>query len=123
MWGLVVCGLTVAAVLFSGSANARPQEATSTPKATGNVENGKKLYYSERCWECHNLEGQGGNGPRIAPTNLSLAAVTAYVRHPKGQMPPYIEKVMSDAELTDIYAFLQSMPKPPSAKSIPLLNY
>ena len=37
-------------------------------------------------------------------------------------MPPYTSKVVSDSELADIYAFLQSLPQPPAAKSIPLLN-
>jgi hypothetical protein len=37
-------------------------------------------------------------------------------------MPPYTSKVVSDAELTDIHAFLRTIPTPPAAKSIPLLN-
>jgi hypothetical protein len=36
-------------------------------------------------------------------------------------MPPYTSKVVSDAELADIYAYLQSIPTPPPASSIPLL--
>ena len=39
-----------------------------------------------------------------------------------GQMPPYETKAISDSDLTDIYAFLQSVPKPPNPKDIPLLN-
>jgi ubiquinol-cytochrome c reductase cytochrome c subunit len=46
----------------------------------------------------------------------------AYVRQPKGQMPPYTSKVVSDAELADIRAYLASIPEPPPAKYIPLLN-
>ena len=117
-------GLMLAAVLVSGSPNAIAQSDAPAAKASGNVENGKAgLYASERCWMCHNNEAQGGNGPRIGPTSLSLAALTAYIRHPKGQMPPYIPKIVSDAEVADIYAYLQSRPKPVPAKSIPLLNY
>jgi hypothetical protein len=37
-------------------------------------------------------------------------------------MPPYTEKVLPDKELADIYAFLKSLPRPPAATSIPLLN-
>jgi cytochrome c1 len=37
-------------------------------------------------------------------------------------MPPYTSKITSDAELADIYAFLQSLPHPPDAKNIPLLT-
>jgi hypothetical protein len=37
-------------------------------------------------------------------------------------MPPFTEKVVSDAELADIYAFLQSRPRPKPVSEIPLLN-
>jgi ubiquinol-cytochrome c reductase cytochrome c subunit len=37
-------------------------------------------------------------------------------------MPPYTAKVLSDADLADIYAFLQSVPAPPKVDSIPLLK-
>jgi hypothetical protein len=37
-------------------------------------------------------------------------------------MPPYASKVISNAELADIYAFLQSLPQPPKPESIPLLK-
>jgi ubiquinol-cytochrome c reductase cytochrome c subunit len=43
----------------------------------------------------------------------------AYVRAPRGEMPPYAVKVMSDQELADVYA--QSRPRPPAVNSIPLL--
>jgi hypothetical protein len=33
-------------------------------------------------------------------------------------MPPYTEKVVSDAELADIYAFLQARPRPAPIDSI-----
>ena len=45
-----------------------------------------------------------------------------YVRQPAGQMPPYTSKVISDQELTDIFAYLQSRPKGTPSKDIPLLN-
>jgi hypothetical protein len=37
-------------------------------------------------------------------------------------MPPYTLKVLSDAELADIYAFLRSIPPPRGEKDIPSLN-
>jgi cytochrome c1 len=37
-------------------------------------------------------------------------------------MPPYTAKVVSDQDLADIYAFLQSVKQPPPVKDIPLLN-
>jgi mono/diheme cytochrome c family protein len=87
------------------------------------VANGKKLFSKYGCYECHGTEGQGTTaGARLAPKPIALAALVAYVRHPAGQMPPYTSKVVSDTELADIRTYLASVPEPPSARSIPLLN-
>jgi hypothetical protein len=37
-------------------------------------------------------------------------------------MPPFTAKVVSDAELIDVHAYLSSRPAPPPLKDIPLLN-
>jgi mono/diheme cytochrome c family protein len=37
-------------------------------------------------------------------------------------MPPYSEKILSNEDLADIYAYLQSIPKAADYKTIPLLN-
>jgi ubiquinol-cytochrome c reductase cytochrome c subunit len=92
--------------------------------ATANAENGKRLYTSAGCYECHSREGQGGagTGPRLAPNPLAFAAFARQLRQPSNQMPPYTSKVLSDAQLSDIYAFLRSIPQPPDVASIPLLQ-
>jgi mono/diheme cytochrome c family protein len=99
-----------------------PGLAAAQEPAAGNVENGKRLYLKDGCYECHGYAGQGGAGARLAPRVLAAPAFIAYVRHPAGAMPPYTSKVASDAELNDIRAFLATMPAPPPLKSIPLLN-
>jgi mono/diheme cytochrome c family protein len=88
----------------------------------GNVANGKRLYLKDGCYECHGYAGQGGAGARLAPHVLAAANFIKYVRHPAGAMPPYTSKVATDAELTDIRAYLATMPEPPALKSIPILN-
>jgi mono/diheme cytochrome c family protein len=88
----------------------------------GNAENGKRLFVRDGCYECHGYAGQGGAGARIAPKVLPAAAFIAYVRHPAGAMPPYTAKVASDADLTDIRAYLATIPEPPPLKNIPILN-
>jgi mono/diheme cytochrome c family protein len=85
--------------------------------------NGKKLFATFGCYQCHGREGQGGAaGPKLAPKPLPQEALMKYVRNPSGQMPPYTTKVVKDAELADIYAFLRSIPDAQPAKNIPLLN-
>ena len=53
---------------------------------------------------------------------MALEAMSAFLRHTNGRMPPYPEAIMSNADLADIHAYLQSIPKSPDYKSIPLLN-
>src|ERR1700678_4105989 len=89
----------------------------------GDAANGKKLFLRDGCYECHGYGGQGGAaGARIAAIGLNAQGLIRYVRAPGGQMPAYTAKVVSDQELTDIHAYLQTLPKAKPAKDIPLLN-
>ena len=87
------------------------------------AENGKRVFMRAGCWQCHGTVGQGGAaGPRIAPDPLPFDALAAFVRTTNRAMPPYREAVLSDADLADIYAYLQSVPKPPAPDNLPLLR-
>jgi len=91
--------------------------------SAGNAEAGKRLYMNKGCFQCHGTVGQGTiAGVRIGPPPLSAQGLIRYVRRPAGQMPAFTEKVMSDRELTDVYAFLKSIPPPKPSKDVPLLN-
>jgi ubiquinol-cytochrome c reductase cytochrome c subunit len=85
------------------------------------ADNGKKLYATIGCYECHGRVGQGGGaGPKLAPRPIPLQALVVYVRHPSGAMPPYTSKLVTDAQLADIHAYLATIPPP--ATDIPLLK-
>lgn len=86
------------------------------------VEKGHALFLKQNCFRCHGTEGQGAAGPRLAPNPPVTAALIKYVRKPAGAMPEYCEKCVSDEELTDIRAYLASIPPPRPVKDIPLLN-
>lgn len=90
----------------------------------GDANRGKQIYMKVGCYECHGHEGQGASatGPRIAPNPIPFPRFVSYLRKPSGEMPPYTAKVISEQELADIYAFLQSRPKPAAARDIPLLR-
>jgi ubiquinol-cytochrome c reductase cytochrome c subunit len=112
----------LAAFVFSTALAAQAPERPAAPAApSGNADAGKKLYVSVGCYQCHGYEAQGGAaGPRLGPRPMAFAAFSRYVRQPAGQMPLYTAKVVSDADLTNIYAFVRSRPEP--AKEIPLLR-
>ncbi len=116
--------LFVFAALLFGIPIARAQQSSDAPP-TGNAQNGKKLFMSDGCYECHGQLGQGAGqtgAARIGPPQLSFEGFQSYVRSPKINMPPYTSKALPDPDLADIYAYLKSIPMPPKGKDIPLLN-
>ena len=88
----------------------------------GDAENGQRVFNDRGCYQCHGYAAHAGPGSRLAPNPIPFGALSRYVRAPSGQMPPYTVSVLSDAELADIYAFLESIPEPPAVDSIPALN-
>lgn len=85
--------------------------------------NGKKIFLRDGCYECHGYNGQGTvQGARLAPPVLNADGMIRYVRKPAGSMPAFTDKVLSDQEVRDIYAYLKSLPGPKPVKDIPLLD-
>jgi mono/diheme cytochrome c family protein len=115
----ILAAITFAAAGLAGSSAFAAQAAPQ-----GDATKGKADFERVGCWQCHGHQGQGGReGPRIAdPVPLAWPALQAWVRTTSGDMPPYTPKVLPDQELIDIYAYLQSVPKAPDYKSIPLLS-
>jgi mono/diheme cytochrome c family protein len=96
--------------------------AIARAQNTGDPENGKRLFLADGCWQCHNYNGSGGRqGARLAQTKLTAQGLITYIRKPR-TMPPYSEKVLSDKEATDIWAYIKTFPDPPPLSSIPILN-
>jgi mono/diheme cytochrome c family protein len=95
--------------------------AAQSKAPAGDAARGKELYVKYTCYACHSFDGHGGAGARLVPMKMLLPVFTAYVRAPR-LMPAYREKVMSDAELADVYAYIKSIPESPSAKNIPVLS-
>ena len=95
----------------------------SSMAAGASAEKGKASYVKRGCWQCHGFDGQGSNaGVKIAPDPMPFEAFSVFVRNTNGAMPPYTKAVLSDADLADIHAYLQSVPKSPDPKTIPLLS-
>jgi ubiquinol-cytochrome c reductase cytochrome c subunit len=119
LW-IAVCGTTLACALGAQSPAEKP---AGPPPPAGNAENGKKIYASYGCFQCHNYAANGGAaGPRLAPRPLAYREFARYVRKPTDQMPPYTAKVVTDKELADIYAFLLTIPPASTPSSMTILK-
>ena len=112
-----------AAALAAMAIGSGAAAAQSAPSA-GNAAHGKQLFKTDGCYQCHGYVGQGGGiaGPRLGPPPIAYEAFTAQLRHPRAEMPPYEAQILPDKDAADIYAYLQTLPKPKPVKDIPLLN-
>jgi mono/diheme cytochrome c family protein len=112
------CALVCGALFVSLGGAAVAQE-----KAAGDPVNGKKLFLTDACYQCHGTFGQGAGraGPKLAPNPLPANLILRQLRHPSASMPIYTTKVLSDAQAGDIIAYLQSIKPGKPAKDIPLL--
>ena len=87
---------------------------------------GKAAFMKYGCWQCHGTEGQGSAitslGKVLAPDPMPLETFTAFLRSTNAAMPPYSEKILPNADVADMHAYLATIPKPKDAKTIPLLS-
>jgi mono/diheme cytochrome c family protein len=116
--------ILVASACLSASTNSAMAQApapAAQSRAAGDAQAGKDLYLRYSCYACHGYAGHGGAGARLVPLRMPLPVFTAYLRSPR-QMPPYTAKVLSDAQVSDVWAYVQTLPRSPAAKDIPLLN-
>ncbi len=116
---LIFTANTPLAAASSGMRNTSSAGRSGNPPA-GDPKNGKVLFEKNGCKLCHGAQGEGVSSagtnagvPRIASTSLALADFLQQVRKPKGQMPPFSSEKISDADLADVYAYLQTL-KPPA---------
>ena len=106
---LAACGFLVGSV------------ATAQTPTSGSAQAGKELFLKYSCYACHGYDGHGGAGARLVPLAMTVTRFTAYVHNPR-RMPPYTDKVLSDAQLADLFAYIKALPASPPADQIPLLS-
>jgi mono/diheme cytochrome c family protein len=118
---IAVTAFAMAAIGVGAFAVARAQDAPQ-----GDAANGKRIYLADGCFTCHGRSGQGGAytgpAPILAHTALPFDGFKGELRNPANDMPAYSEAVLSDKDIVDIYAFVESLPGPQSSKDISILN-
>ena len=117
-------GVVTFAIAAFGAATSAIAQAQDAPH--GDAGNGKRLYLADGCFTCHGRAGQGGAytgpAPALARTGLPFDGFKAQIRDPSDNMPAYSDAVLSDKDIADIYAFVESLPAPRSAKDISILD-
>jgi mono/diheme cytochrome c family protein len=116
-----VAGAVIAAAFAGFAGAARAQDAPP-----GDAVEGKRLYLAVGCFTCHGRSGQGGamNGPApiLAKTQMPFEGFKGQLRSPVNDMPAYSEKVMTDKQIADIYAFVESLPGPRPTKDMKIFD-
>ena len=119
LFGMTALAASLCSVGFGSLARAQDAPA-------GDAVEGKRLYLAKGCFTCHGRSGQGGamNGPApiLAKTAMPFDGFKGQLRQPMSDMPAYSETVMSDEQIADIYAFLQTLPGPLPTKDMAIFK-
>jgi mono/diheme cytochrome c family protein len=111
--GLGLSAALAAAIVIAGAVTSIAKAQDAPP---GDAAEGKRLYLAVGCFLCHGRAGQGGalNGPApiLAKTAMPFDGFKGQLRQPSNEMPAYAEVVMTDRQIADIYAFVQSLAGP-----------
>jgi mono/diheme cytochrome c family protein len=106
-----------AALLCAGAASAQ-----DAPK--GSAERGKRLYIDLACHSCHGTHAQGGGRGSEPPIPLGYPwqGFLNQMRKPRLDMPAYEEKLVSNQDVADVFAYFAAIKSAPPAKDIPKLR-
>jgi mono/diheme cytochrome c family protein len=100
--------------------------ASSQEAPAGDAAKGQRTYMADGCFLCHGRSGQGGAyntpTPVLAKTQMPFDGFKGQLRAPSDDMPAYSGAVMSDQDIADVYAFVQSLPGRGDPKAIAILN-
>lgn len=81
----------------------------AAPAAQGDATAGAQAWASKPCAGCHGANAEGGAGPKLAGTSLSLDRIKNTVRNGRGgEMPKFSADQVSDTDIANIYAWLKS---------------
>ncbi|MFW6200569.1 MAG: c-type cytochrome [Gemmatimonadota bacterium] len=90
----------VGAVALLGPTTAFAQDGSADPS-------GQELFVEVLgCSGCHGRSGEGGMGPALAESRLTLAKFIKQTRLPEEDMPPFSPVLANDEELAVIYDWL-----------------
>ncbi len=81
--------------------------AAPSPTAAGNIAAGQAVF-QQNCNACH-PNGNAGVGPQLRGQNLSAQRIMTQVRNGGGGMPAFTTSQISDQQLANLVAYVQSL--------------
>lgn len=124
-------GTILAALVLSG-AGLRALAQAPAATAAGNAIAGRQLYFDHACYSCHGYTGETGVRALVGSGFLlNEAAFRTFLRLradqnptlPSTAMPNYPEESLSDAEVSDLFAYVRTFTShAPPLEDIPTLN-
>jgi mono/diheme cytochrome c family protein len=106
--------LTLAAAGCSkGSDQSTTAQSVASPAAAvGDVARGKQLFTSAKCTSCHGTNGvEGGVGPTLKgeKARKNYVQTIAQIRDPQPPMPKLWPDPLSDKDVQDVAAYVQTL--------------
>jgi mono/diheme cytochrome c family protein len=119
--GLLAGGFLATVQTGEGAPNTAPSTAPAPAAAVmiGDAIAGKETF-SEHCSICHGADAKGFIGPYIAGVNWTAPGLIAIVREGVGgygSMPSFNAEVVTDENVTNVAAYLASLPPAVASKS------
>ena len=87
------------------------------PASAASAENGKRPFSSTAAGNATANEGRAASAPSLPPIRSRSTRLQTFVRTTNRNMPPFHEAILSNDDLADIYAYLQSIPKGPTPRA------
>jgi mono/diheme cytochrome c family protein len=109
--------MTLAAAVAFGAAATQAQQGP----VNGDAKAGAQLYYDHGCYGCHGFSGYGRKDLNNTGSALLIneEVFNAFLRGradvapllPSTDMPNYPTNTLNDAQVSDLYAYIRSMPR------------
>lgn len=109
----MMVALSCAAAAFAGCAHgAGGKRAAPSPQVSGADLSRGKAVYAQQCAACHGAAGKGGEiGPALVNERAkhSYEGIRAIVLDPQPPMPKLYPSVMTQADVRDVTAYVESL--------------
>ncbi len=114
------CGTLFLTLFVACSGNKSTTSNTTSPTTTGSMarsvaaggdaSHGKTIFM-QNCASCHGATANGGVGPALKneKSRKNLVQAIAWIKHPQPPMPKLYPSPLSDKDVRDVAAYVESL--------------